>query len=410
MLTHGINPEQLSCSYNSNTGQQTVDDTGIHITGISSKIDCSGIPQPPPPTAVPTVKGQPTPTAAPTQTPLPAGNNTLPGSNVQLSSSNTFQSPQTGETVTVGGSIQFSGITSPGVTTATLVDGTGTDVPANFAVGINGLPGVYMDVSTTAAFTPPITVCLAYPDANNDGFIDGTNPPLPETIVRILHRENGVFVDRTDPSKTNYAANIVCATTASLSPFVQAAEINVPGGGSAKTDCVTEFQLRRNSLAFGDTVGAAPYIPFKQGIPNAGKISCRDGDSCDADTVAGQCTFTVIVCPNETDSRLAKCAPTDVAKYVLSKPLPTAKDPTDASTASDLLTKLAALGASTVSGKTVTYSPSLATSACSDPISVVVPLKSTKGGLKKANKTIKLTAYTAANAKDNNSLVLTCNP
>ena len=81
-------------------------------------------------------------------------------------------------------------------------------------VNFNG----YVDVLTTASPTGAFVTCMAYPDLDNDGFVDLRTPALPETQLRILHAENGSFVDRTvslDP-----VHNIICAQTSSLSEFV----------------------------------------------------------------------------------------------------------------------------------------------------------------------------------------------
>jgi cysteine-rich repeat protein/probable HAF family extracellular repeat protein len=75
----------------------------------------------------------------------------------------------------------------------------------------------YTEVVTNAGVSGVITTCLPYPDADDDGFVDGTNPPMPEGDLQILHVESGVFVDRTvsrDP-----VANVICAETTSLSEF-----------------------------------------------------------------------------------------------------------------------------------------------------------------------------------------------
>ena len=59
---------------------------------------------------------------------------------------------------------------------------------------------------------------MAYPDLDDDGLVDLRTPALAESQLRILHAENGAFVDRTvslDPIH-----NTICAQTLSLSEFV----------------------------------------------------------------------------------------------------------------------------------------------------------------------------------------------
>jgi hypothetical protein len=334
-----------------------------------------------------------------------SSNNTQTGSNVTLSTSSTYTNPSTGQTSPVSSTITFDNVTSPGLTTVNVASDAGGDVPTNFAAGINAYTAAFVDVSTTATYTGNVTVCLGYPDADNDGNIDGTSPAVPETSLRLFHREDGVFVDRTN-EPVDYAANIICATVSSLSPFAALPQTDVPGGKGGSTDCITEARLRRNPFSLLDSAADLPTIPFKKGLPDGNKISCRDGDPCDADEVAGQCTFTVSICPNQTDNRFA-CTPTNVARYVVKKPNPAKpKDQTDTANAGALVGELAALGASSVSGNQVTYSPSLTSSSCSDPFSFVVPLKLGK----KANRQIQLDALTASGIADKNKLKLTCLP
>ena len=111
--------------------------------------------------------------------------------------------------------VTFEHVTAPGIVEVVpLTDATGT-VPENFEVlGTGGVP-IFYDVSTTATFAGTVTSCFPYPDANGDGIVDGSNPPLDETALRVLHEENGVFVDRTVSLDTT--AKIICGVTTSLS-------------------------------------------------------------------------------------------------------------------------------------------------------------------------------------------------
>jgi hypothetical protein len=71
--------------------------------------------------------------------------------------------------------------------------------------------------TTNAGVDGTITTCLTYPDGDDDGFVDGTTPPIAEAELQILHAEGGEFVDRTairDP-----VGNVICAETSSLSQF-----------------------------------------------------------------------------------------------------------------------------------------------------------------------------------------------
>ena len=111
--------------------------------------------------------------------------------------------------------VTFEHVISPGtVEVEPLTEATGT-VPENFEVlGSGGAP-IFYDVRTTATFAGTVTSCFPYPDANGDGIVDGTNPPLDENDLRVLHEEGGAFVDRTASLDTT--AKIICGATTSLS-------------------------------------------------------------------------------------------------------------------------------------------------------------------------------------------------
>jgi cysteine-rich repeat protein len=62
-----------------------------------------------------------------------------------------------------------------------------------------------------------ITVCLSYTDSTTPGIVDGTNPPVNENSLKILHDEGG-FVDAT--SSLDTVNNKVCAAVHSFSQFL----------------------------------------------------------------------------------------------------------------------------------------------------------------------------------------------
>jgi len=117
----------------------------------------------------------------------PSTGNTSVGTNVSVS-------PAPGVTVT------FSQVTTAGDTTAIPLTpgGNAPPPPSGFEVD-----GIVYDISTTASFVPPVTICLPY-DPND------ANP-------RLYHFENGQWVDRTTSVDT--VNHIVCASVLSLSPF-----------------------------------------------------------------------------------------------------------------------------------------------------------------------------------------------
>jgi hypothetical protein len=117
--------------------------------------------------------------------------------------------------------ITFDNVNSPGGGTQVIAAETvSTELPPNFSSPPE--LGLYYHVLTTAPYkTGPgaVIICRDYPDANNDGYIDGTSPPpgFDETMLQIRHLESGVWVDRTTSLDT--VNNRICATTESLSEF-----------------------------------------------------------------------------------------------------------------------------------------------------------------------------------------------
>jgi hypothetical protein len=102
-------------------------------------------------------------------------------------------------------------------------------VPPNFQIA----QGFFYEIETTATPSGPVEVCLPYPDADQNGVVDGSNPVLLEDDVRVLHEEAGSFVDVTD--SVDPVNNRVCGTVTSFSQFaVGGAASTVPDlfGGS----------------------------------------------------------------------------------------------------------------------------------------------------------------------------------
>ena len=389
-------------------GEPPTDQTAIFagpfvVNAFPPLLPPTATPQPGAATATPTLTFLPGTTPPPTPT---SGPNTQPGSDVSLSGNFTFVNPITNDPVSVSVDVNFSQVSGAGATTVTAFSNAAGALAANFSVGVDGYQATFVDVSTSATVSGPITICSSYPDANSDGFVDGTgNPPsdpgVSVTSLRILHREdvNGVptFVDRT-VSPIDVANHKICAQTTSLSPFVVAVNTSIPGGGSAKTDCVSEW-LGGSNVKFS-----------KKGQPNT-TLTCKDGQgSCDTDSTTGQCTFSIGICPNPTDARLSKCVPSNIATYTLAKPLPYSKDGIDAANASNILAQIELLGANAVSGKhqnTVTFNSPVTATTCLNPISVTVPLK--RNG-KAGNKVLSLKAATSSGVVDTDTLKLICNP
>jgi hypothetical protein len=328
--------------------------------------------------------------------------NTQPGTPAHVSLPGQFYNASTGTEESFTIDVTFTEVDgSGGQTTVDAYSMLPLDHAPNFAVDTNGFPATYLDLRTTASYVGPVTVCIHYPDADQNGFVDGTGDPtatppdpgIPETSLRIMHGENGQLVDRT--TSLDIFQNTICATTATLSPFAIAVNAGIPGGGSAATDCTSEWVPSRTTFS-------------KRGKP-LGRLVCHDGDGgCDGDATSGQCTFTIQVCPNVTDPRLAACTPTDIASYTVLKPLPGASKPGDAANAAAIIDALAALAPSTVSGadgNLVTFDLPFSGTVCA-PVTLVVPTQGTKAG----RTGIKLQAVRSNGSTDSDTLKLVCAP
>jgi hypothetical protein len=123
--------------------------------------------------------------------------NTPTGSNVSVQPTD----PTTG---TTPATVTFNSITTAGMTSVTS-SSSGPPPTSGFDLGS---PAIYYDISTTAAFTAPVKVCINYAGIT---FPDPLHPGL-------NHYEGGNWVDRTilPVDTTNM---IICASVNSLSPF-----------------------------------------------------------------------------------------------------------------------------------------------------------------------------------------------
>lgn len=99
--------------------------------------------------------------------------------------------------------LTFSQVTTGGTASLT-TSAAGPPPPAGFKFGN---PPVYYEISTSAAYTGPVSLCIDY-----TGISFGN-----ESNLRLLHYENGVWVNIT--TSVNPATNLLCGSTASFSPF-----------------------------------------------------------------------------------------------------------------------------------------------------------------------------------------------
>jgi Tol biopolymer transport system component len=123
-----------------------------------------------------------------------------------------------GSTVAVGlgpVSVTFSGVSTAGTTSQVSIDpATAGTLPGTYSLG-PGMPAY--EITTTAQYTAPITVCIQVPSVSDPAIFNS---------LRILHGEGGTLVDRTilppDSPAPDFASRTICARVPSLSPFVVA--------------------------------------------------------------------------------------------------------------------------------------------------------------------------------------------
>ena len=135
----------------------------------------------------------------------------------------------TGSNVTVSidsnTTVSFASVSQPGSTTLTTIDpATAGPLPAGYTLAGTELA---FDLSTTAVFTGPVVVTFKVASlTDQDQFLR----------LRVLHRENGVLIDRTilspDSPAPSFGTKTVSARVTSLSPFVLALADTAIGPGA----------------------------------------------------------------------------------------------------------------------------------------------------------------------------------
>jgi Big-like domain-containing protein/MBG domain-containing protein len=153
--------------------------------------------------------------------------------------------------------VTFAGVSQVGLTTVALSDpNNGPAPPANFELGN---PPIYYDFSTTALFSPPVTVCIPYGSV--------TNP----SSLALMHYENGVWVDRT--VSINLLSNTICADVSSFSPV---AIFQKAGSGGSPSATITTLISSANPSVYGQTVTFTAGVSVSTGTPT-GTVSFSDG-------------------------------------------------------------------------------------------------------------------------------------
>ena len=119
--------------------------------------------------------------------------------------------------------LTFSNVGSSGTTTSQPISPSNAGTVPNGYTLCQGCTAY--EISTTAQYTPPVTVCLDVPLSIDDQTFNS---------LKLLHGENGQLVDRTVSRSTN--PRKVCGQVDSLSPFAlavgsspTAAQVNITG-------------------------------------------------------------------------------------------------------------------------------------------------------------------------------------
>lgn len=150
----------------------------------------------------------------------------------------------------VGVAVTFDEVTNAGTTEAVVADAPAAP-PSGFDFTT---PPVTWDIHTTSVFHGPVAVCLTYPSSS--------------ISARLMHFENGAWVDRT--VSRDGAASVVCGSVMSLSPFAvmvpRAAQGRMTGHGSLGE--YDDFDFRVNERMFGVERG---HLTFTHVTPKSGK-------------------------------------------------------------------------------------------------------------------------------------------
>ena len=219
--------------------------------------------------------------------------------------------------------VTFAEVSSPGTIAFLGKSAMPGALPANIAVQPD--VSVYIDIVTGngLAFTPPVDVCVAYDDVDQDGIVDGTGVAV--NTLKVLHAlalgQN--FQDVT----TGVGGGKVCGQVGSLSPFLVAvgpaltttttsvtttsttsatptSTTTLPGGlvpggptSKASSDCYLEL-----------LVAGIENVP--PDVEDGRKIFCTDGEACDRGPCGDNvCSMRAGVCINQNDARLPGCTP-----------------------------------------------------------------------------------------------------
>jgi hypothetical protein len=154
----------------------------------------------------------------------------------------------------------------------------------------------------------------------------------------------------------------------------------------------------------------------RKGIPQ-NQLICTEGDpNCDfdPDPTNHSCTFRVTLCINNSDPRLFRCSPVDIATFEVKRPSPTSRALADMANVATLEGQAGnGFGVTVVRrGTNVLRGTTNATlNSCSGPLVIVVPLrKLVTGKFVTGRTTLSILTVSSDAQRDRDSLMLQCKP
>lgn len=168
-------------------------------------------------------------------------------------------------------SITYPEVITAGTTTVSAMSDAPGDLPGNVAIAVGGYRAVFFELQTTAVYdtsSGPIEVCFSY---------DLTGTPFQPSELQFLHRENGVFVDRT--SRLDEANSKLCGALTSFSPVVLAISV----------ECHTDLDCDDANPCSADTcvVGKCEFAIDPQCKQCSTPADCDDSNPCTFDKCTG---------------------------------------------------------------------------------------------------------------------------
>lgn len=193
------------------------------------------------------------------------------------SGNRTVSSPGPGSvtvTPTQTSTVIYSDVTTAGNTAVTSTNVSSLTTPPTLE--IVGYPPVYYDVSTTASYSGPVNVCLAYDPA-------GLTLAAQQT-VKVLHQQGATFSNVT--SSVDTANHVVCGQVSSFSQFVVAQStipvgVQAPGGFSTKGIGPLNVTILGSASFVVTQVDPSSLKLLSQGILSTGAPGAKAGTISD---------------------------------------------------------------------------------------------------------------------------------